>query len=319
MFPRLSQKKEDTENGPMEKINRKMSRRKSECPSKVDTVDRQYRRNVGRKGDSLSGIDQTKESKTRRKEKEVTNNKVAKYPCGICGQNVGWSAKNCGGCKFWIHNRCDGMKSVKTGKAGKGNVENEEYRCPKCVEGLIGAIKEMVPLAGSGRKGKKREKLRDDDQNTSTTKATTDSDSEKRKREEETEIEDKTKDKRQKTQDNKKPYERDLDEVEDEIEKGNEHIRRGSSILNLSIFKIHERCIDCDGEYEAIYNEIGSLNCWVCGLTTHGCRHNQKVQEAELYKISKGYKWMCYGCTKKIESLREENQGWRGEEETEKW
>ena len=107
--------------------------------------------------------------------------------------------------------------------------------------------------------------MRDNDQNISTTKATTDSDSEKRKREEETEIEDKTKDKRQKTQDNRKPYEGDLDEDEDEIEKGNEHIRRGrgSSILNLSIFKIHKRCIDCDGEYEAIYNEIGGLNCWV--------------------------------------------------------
>ena len=60
-----SQKKEDTENGPMEKQNRKMSRRKSECPSKVDTVDRQYRRNVGRKGDSLSGTDQTKETKEK--------------------------------------------------------------------------------------------------------------------------------------------------------------------------------------------------------------------------------------------------------------
>ena len=312
---------EESEVGPTEKQNRKTSRRKSESPSKVDPVDRQNRRNAGRKGDSLSGIDQTKEtkeSKTRRKEKEVAFNKVAKYPCGICGQNVGWSAKNCGGCKFWIHNRCDGVKPVKTGRTGNGNVdETEEYRCPKCIEGLIGAIKEMVPLAGSGRKGKRREKSTINDQNTRTTKAVTDRDNEKRKREE-TGNEDTTKDKRQKTQDNKKPYEGDFSEDEDEIEKGNEHIRRGSSILNLSIFKIHKRCIDCDGEYEAIYNEIGGLNCWVCGLTTHGCRHNQKVQEAELYKISKGYKWMCYGCTKDVESLREENRGWRGEEETEK-
>ena len=80
-----SQKKEDTENGrldknpdnlnnqildeesevgPMEKQNRKTSRRKSEGPTKVDPVDRQNRRNAGRKGDSLSGIDQTKDSKT---------------------------------------------------------------------------------------------------------------------------------------------------------------------------------------------------------------------------------------------------------------
>jgi len=240
-----SQKKEDTENGrldknpdnlnnqildeesevgPMEKQNRKTSRRKSEGPTKVDPVDRQNRRNAGRKGDSLSGIDQskeTKDSKTRRKEKEVTSNKVAKYPCGICGQNVGWSAKNCGGCKFWIHNRCDGMKPVKTGKSGKGSVdETEEYRCPKCIEGLIGAIKEMVPLAGSGRKGKRREKSTINDQNTRTTKAVTDSDNEKRKREE-TGNEDTTKDKRQKTQDNKKPYEGDLSEDEDERKGGN--------------------------------------------------------------------------------------------------
>lgn len=312
---------EESEVGPMEKQNRKMSRRKSESPSRVDPVDRQYRRNTGRKGDSLSGIDQTKdtkESKTRRKEKEVTSNKVAKYPCGVCGQNVGWSAKNCGGCKFWIHNRCDGTKPMKTGRAGRGNVdEAEEYRCPKCIEGLIGAIKEIVPIAGSGMKGRRREKLKINDQNISTTKAATDSDSEKRKREE-TGNEDATKDKRQKTQDNRKPYEEDVEEDDDEIEKGNEHIRRGSSILNLSIFKIHKRCIDCDGEYEAIYNEIGGLNCWVCGLTTHGCRHNQKVQEADLYKMSKGYKWMCYDCTKEVESLREENRRWKGEEETEK-
>ena len=34
------------------------------------------------------------------------------------------------------------------------------------------------------------------------------------------------------------------------------------------------------------------------------------VQVAELYEMSKGYKWICYECTKEVEILREKNKKW---------
>merc|ERR1712002_199998 len=90
-----------------------------------------------------------------------------------------------------------------------------------------------------------------------------------------------------------------------------------SNILDNSIFRIYKTCIDCDGDYEATYDEIGRLNCYVCGLTSHGCKPNDKVQAEKLYKMSKGYKWICYDCTKETDRRREGNKGWEGEEDTE--
>merc|ERR1711888_553775 len=54
-----------------------------------------------------------------------------------------------------------------------------------------------------------------------------------------------------------------------EIEKEGEN-----DILGNSVFRIEETCIDCDEEYEAVYHEIGGLNCHVCGLTSHGCKYS---------------------------------------------
>ena len=71
-----------------------------------------------------------------------------------------------------------------------------------------------------------------------------------------------------------------------------------SNLLSDPVFKIDKTCIDCDVEYEARYHEIGGLNCHVCGLTSHGCKPNKKMQAAELCGMSKGYKWLCYECTK---------------------
>ena len=75
-------------------------------------------------------------------------------------------------------------------------------------------------------------------------------------------------------------------------------------------FKIDKTCIDCDVEYEAKYHEIGGLNCHVCGLTSHGCKPNEKVQAAELCGMSKGYKWLCYDCTKEVKLIKEKNRNW---------
>ena len=90
-----------------------------------------------------------------------------------------------------------------------------------------------------------------------------------------------------------------------------------SNILDNSIFRINKTCIDCKEDYEATYSETGRLNCHMCGLTSHGCKPNEKVQAAELYKMSKGYKWICYDCTKDMDRIREENMRWDRDEETE--
>ena len=97
---------------------------------------------------------------------------------------------------------------------------------------------------------------------------------------------------------------------------GDEDKNNESNILDNSIFRINKTCIDCE-DYEATYDEIGRLNCYMCGLTSHGCKHNEKVQAEELYKMSKGYKWICYDCTKDTDRIREGNMGWEREEDTE--
>ena len=70
------------------------------------------------------------------------------------------------------------------------------------------------------------------------------------------------------------------------------------------VSKIDKSCIDCDEEYEAMYHEIGKLNSHVCGLTSHGCKHNERIQAEELYEMSKDYKWLCYECTKEVKKLK---------------
>ena len=78
-------------------------------------------------------------------------------------------------------------------------------------------------------------------------------------------------------------------------------------ILETQIFK---PCVDCHENYEAIYDEPGELNCWICGLTCHGCKGRQKKQETELYNISKGYTWLCHECKKEVKTLKKKNQNW---------
>ena len=98
---------------------------------------------------------------------------------------------------------------------------------------------------------------------------------------------------------------------------GDEDNEMEGYILDNSIFRIKKTCIYCDEDYEEKYSETGRLNCHMCRLTSHGCKHNEKVQAAEVYKMSKGYKWICYDCTKEVDRIREENMGWDKEENTE--
>ena len=77
---------------------------------------------------------------------------------------------------------------------------------------------------------------------------------------------------------------------EKKADMGDEDKDMESNILDNSIFRINKTCIYCDEDYEATYSEAGRLNCYRCGLTSHGCKHNEKVHATELYKMSKGYK-----------------------------
>ena len=96
-------------------------------------------------------------------------------------------------------------------------------------------------------------------------------------------------------------------ETEVEKEKVSNLLR---DLLSDPVFKIDKTCIDCDVDYEAKYHEIGGLNCHVCGLTSHGCKPNEKMQAAELCGMSKGYKWLCYDCTKEVKLIKEKNKNW---------
>ena len=63
-----------------------------------------------------------------------------KYPCGICGKDVGRNSIQWG-CKKWVHKKCSGVKGRLK--------ENPGYRCAKCVRGgctLGGAEEQEVVL-----------------------------------------------------------------------------------------------------------------------------------------------------------------------------
>merc|ERR1712121_329418 len=117
------------------------------------------------------------------------------------------------------------------------------------------------------------------------------------------------------TEENKQMWAKDkINEIDD---MGDEDKGSDSDILENSIFRINQICIDCEEDYEATYNELGRLNCYICGLTSHGCKNRDKIQAVELYRMSKGYKWMCYECTKNIEIIRARNMEWDEDEEEE--
>ena len=48
--------------------------------------------------------------------------------------------------------------------------------------------------------------------------------------------------------------------------------------------------------------------------------YNERILAAELYKRSKGYKWLCYECIKEVELIKDKKKKWeeRLEENTKK-
>ena len=66
-------------------------------------------------------------------------------------------------------------------------------------------------------------------------------------------------------------------------------------------------CIDCNEEYDAIYKGMIGTKCERCGVNSHGCKGMEEKREEELYKISKGYIWLCLDCKKKIKNQGHNN------------
>ena len=67
-------------------------------------------------------------------------------------------------------------------------------------------------------------------------------------------------------------------------------------------------CIDCNNEYDAIYNGMIGTKCERCGVNSHGCKGKEEKREEELYQISKGYIWLCLECKKKIKNQGRNNE-----------
>ena len=61
-----------------------------------------------------------------RRDKEGVYEKSGKFPCGICGKEVGSNSIVCTACNKWIHGRRSGIK----GRVGVG----DEFICKRCCE-----------------------------------------------------------------------------------------------------------------------------------------------------------------------------------------
>ena len=256
------------------------------------------------------------------------------YPCAICEKNVGVNSRECKGCKKWVHGRCH---MANKGIGWGGDPKKSDYRCIKCVKMIKGVIGEMVTEEGRKiRRKRSTGATQGKETETEVRKNTKRKGGENETEEIEGEIVGGTnKNKKQKntrepyteeeTEENKQMWAKDkINEIDDmgDEDKGSdsdilEDKGSDSDIFENLIFRINKNCIDCEEDYEATYNELGRLNCYICGLTSHGCKIKDKVQAAELYSMSKGYKWMCYECTKDLETIRVRNMEWDKEEETE--
>ena len=46
-----------------------------------------------------------------------------------------------------------------------------------------------------------------------------------------------------------------------------DHIQDYGDVFEKQIFKM---CIDCNENYEVIYDDLTMINCWLCGVACHG-------------------------------------------------
>ena len=209
----------------------------------------------------------------------------AKFPCGVCNLGVGASGILCGACCLWIHN---GKIKKCAGLNGTDENQTDTFRCSKCVENdrELDLQLRNETLALSKNTEKDCRGKESNNSNKSSKRTLVDSSPKK--------------DERGDLSTNKKQ------------KLNTELIQDYEDVFETKIFK---KCIDCYDDYEAIYDDLSMVNCWLCGLACHGCRNQQKTQEADLYMQSRGNVWVCYECKKEAPILKKKNENW--EEETE--
>ena len=192
----------------------------------------------------------------------------------MCGGGVRSNAKECKACYKWVHYRCH---VANNGIGWNEDPKKSDYRCPKCLKNIAGVIQKMMTKRGIRLRGRReksgaqrgavlatkgiKRKVMEKESNWDTNENKKQKHTGKTYTEEEV-----NKLKKQWIEENKEKIANMRDE-----DKNNE-----SNILDNSIFRINKTCIDCDEDYEATYDEIGRLNCYICGLTSHGCKHNEK-------------------------------------------
>ena len=63
------------------------------------------------------------------------NQKIIKYPCGVCKNGVGCHSVKCTKCEYWCHMKCSGLKSIK-------EYDEKHFSCSSCQQGANCQIKD---------------------------------------------------------------------------------------------------------------------------------------------------------------------------------
>ena len=219
----------------------------------------------------------------RKRTSEPGSSRNVKYPCGVCSLGVGYPGVICGACGLWIHN---GKNKKCTGLNGKEEIHADTFRCPKCIKRNREInLKLRNKTLAFFKDTVKNCKSKEGGNGIAGTKRTLQDPSPKGD-----------------DMGNLPTYKKQKVDID------------FRSVLETQILKV---CIDCLEDYEATYDELGVINCWSCGLASHGCRSHQKTQVMELYKISKGHIWLCYECKREALTLKKKNQNWEEEVEVE--
>ena len=70
----------------------------------------EWKNNVKNRGMRVN-INKTKVMISTERQKPVQ--KVARWPCGVCGRGVGSNSIHCNSCQNWVHKKCSGIKGSK--------------------------------------------------------------------------------------------------------------------------------------------------------------------------------------------------------------
>ena len=54
---------------------------------------------------------------------------MRKYPCSVCGKEVGRNSVQCTKCQHWVHKRCSEVHGSST--------QEKDFTCKKCIPGML--------------------------------------------------------------------------------------------------------------------------------------------------------------------------------------